>query len=114
MSCKVHEKHEHVHGTQCGHTAIQHDGHTDYLHDNHLHYVHEGHVDEHSLAVGKLNAADCTPSHTCKGHEQSHKHSSGCGHEAIPHGEHTDYIVDGHLHSPHQGHCDDHGAIKVG
>src|SRR6516162_2887722 len=98
MSCKVHDKHEHVHGAKCGHTAIKHEGHTDYLHDSHLHFVHQGHIDEHSLEIGKANSADCTPSHNCKGHEASHKHASGCGHEAIPHGDHTDYIVNGHLH----------------
>lgn len=113
MSCKVHEKHEHVHGAQCGHLAVKHEGHTDYLHDSHLHYVHEGHVDEHVLGIDKTNAADCTPSHSCKAHTETHKHSANCGHAAIPHGNHIDYIVAGHLHSPHQGHCDDHGKIGV-
>ena len=32
------------------------------------------------------------------------------GHEPVPHGDHVDYLVDGTLHSPHGGHCDDHGA----
>ncbi len=32
-SCKTHEGHVHVHGPNCGHTAVQHDGNTDYLHD---------------------------------------------------------------------------------
>jgi hypothetical protein len=31
----------------------------------------------------------------------------------VPHGEHFDYLVGGHLHYPHDGHCDDHGAVKV-
>jgi hypothetical protein len=26
----------------------------------------------------------------------------------VPHGNHVDYRVSGHLHHPH-GHCDDHG-----
>jgi hypothetical protein len=30
----------------------------------------------------------------------------------VPHGDHTDYLVDGHLHHPHDGHCDDHGPVK--
>jgi hypothetical protein len=26
----------------------------------------------------------------------------------VPHGEHTDYIHDGHRHAAHEGHWDDH------
>jgi hypothetical protein len=63
--------------------------------------------------VNAANAAICTPSHSCKGHSHPHTHTSSCGHEAIPHGDHLDYIVEGHLHNPHQGHCDDHGAVKL-
>ena len=36
-----------------------------------------------------------------------------CGHEKIPHGDHIDYLVTGHLHHPHDGHCDDHGKIEL-
>ena len=42
-----------------------------------------------------------------------HRHGPGWGHEAIPHGDHVDYLVDGHLHHPHDGHCDDHGKVEV-
>ena len=31
----------------------------------------------------------------------------------MPHGDHTDYLVDGHLHHPHGDHCDDHGPVNV-
>jgi hypothetical protein len=31
----------------------------------------------------------------------------------VPHGEHMDYLVDGHLHHPHDDHCDDHGAVTL-
>lgn len=40
----------------------------------------------------------------------AHTHGPDCGHEAVAHGDHLDYLVDGHLHHPHDGHCDDHGA----
>jgi hypothetical protein len=40
-------------------------------------------------------------------------HGPGCGHEAVPHGDHVDYLVSGHLHHPHDGHCDDHGALEL-
>ena len=49
--------------------------------------------------------------HTHDSH--SHTHGPGCGHVALQHGDHTDYLVDGHLHHPHGDHCDDHGPVKV-
>jgi hypothetical protein len=111
MSHTVHEgDHEHTHGEGCGHTAVRHDDHVDYLHDGHLHHPHEGHVDDHEIAVdaehpeGHTDAADCDPAHT---------HGDGCGHEAVPHGGHVDYLVDGRLHHPHDDHCDDHGPLAA-
>jgi hypothetical protein len=111
MSCKAHAGHSHTHGPSCGHQAIQHGNHTDYLHDGHLHHVHEGHVDEHSLSVGDQNPDDCTPDHRCRSHGAAHEHGPECGHEAIPHGDHICYVVEGHLHYPHDGHCDHHGDV---
>jgi hypothetical protein len=113
MSHHVHSDHSHVHGTGCGHLAILHDGHVDYLHDGHLHHPHDGHYDEHVLEVTAKNPAACTSGHSCTGHDAQHVHGPGCGHAAIPHGDHVDYIVDGHLHHPHDGHCDNHGPIAV-
>jgi hypothetical protein len=110
---KTHQKHEHTHGMGCGHTSIRHEGHVDYLHDGHLHHVHAGKVDEHVLAVGGANAEGCTPGHACGGHDQAHQHGPKCGHPRVPHGDHEDYLVTGHLHHPHEGHCDDHGKVHV-
>lgn len=110
---KTHGKHDHVHGPKCDHTAIVHDGHVDFLHDGHLHHQEGGKVEEHKLAVTAENPAGCTPKHTCNGHDAAHKHGPACGHPAVPHGDHTDYLVDGHLHHPHDGHCDDHGKVKL-
>jgi hypothetical protein len=31
----------------------------------------------------------------------------------VPHANHTDYLVNGHLHSPCKDHCDHHGAVAV-
>jgi len=45
------ERHEHEHGPDCGHPAIEHDHHVDYLHDGHRHAPHEGHYDEHDLVL---------------------------------------------------------------
>ena len=105
--------HSHEHGPSCGHTAVKHNGHTDYLHDGHLHHPHDGHVDEHRIEVTSVNPEKCTPSHNCSGHEELHVHGPTCGHEAVPHGNHVDYLVDGHLHHPHGSHCDDHGTVQV-
>jgi zinc transport system permease protein len=37
-----------------------------------------------------------------------HQHGPGCGHVAIEHGDHVDYIHDGHRHAVHGGHYDEH------
>lgn len=113
MSCNHHKDHNHQHGAGCGHKAIQHGDHVDYLHDNHLHHVHGDHIDEHSLCDDSANKSSCTPEHKCGGHDAGHKHGDGCGHDAIPHGDHVDYLVGDHLHCPCGSHCDDHGKVSV-
>src|SRR2546423_828137 len=109
----THQPHDHQHGSGCGHTAVRHAGHTDYLHDGHLHHQEGGTVTEHVIAVSAENPDRCTGGHECAGHAPGHRHGSGCGHEAVPHGDHTDYVVDGHLHHVHQDHCDDHGRVDI-
>lgn len=111
--CTIHEAHTHIHQEGCGHTAIRHLDHVGYLHDGHLHHVHGDHVDEHALEVTAGNPDACTPDHACAGHNQAHQHGAGCGHEAVPHGDHLDYLVSGHLHHPHGAHCDDHGPVEL-
>jgi len=111
-ACRIHKEHSHKHGPMCGHTAVQHEGHTDYLHDGHLHHSHADHVDEHTIAINAKNPAS-GKDHKCGGHIGSHKHGPGCGHEAVPHGDHTDYLVEGHLHHPEGGGCHNHGSIHV-
>ncbi len=114
MSCSHHDHSGHTHGTGCGHTAVKHGDHVDHLHDGHLHHTAaDGTVEEHTLPVTPANPSACTPAHACNGHAASHVHGPGCGHEAVPHGDHTDYLVDGHLHHPHGDHCDDHGPVNV-
>jgi hypothetical protein len=113
LSHRIHDNHDHVHGPGCGHQAVQHDGHTDYLHDGHLHYPHDGHVDEHAIGVDAKNPAKCGGAHGCGGHDSAHKHGPACGHARVPHGDHVDYLVAGHLHNDHAGHCDDHGTVTV-
>lgn len=104
---RQHADHPHQHGAGCGHTAVRHRDHVDYLHEGHLHHAHGDHVDEHVIEISATNPDNCTPQHSCAGHV----HGPGCGHEAVPHGNHVDYLVEGHLHHPHGGHCDDHGPL---
>lgn len=109
----THTDHSHTHQADCGHTAIKHNDHIDYLHDGHLHHPHEAHVDEHTIEISDTNPLECTPDHSCAGHDGSHRHGKDCGHQAIPHGDHVDYLVDGHMHHQHDGHCDNHGHIEL-
>jgi zinc transport system permease protein len=37
-----------------------------------------------------------------------HAHGPGCGHAAVEHGDHVDYIHLGHRHAPHGDHYDEH------
>lgn len=109
----VHEGHAHHHGPGCGHTVIWHGDHRDYLHDGCLHHPRDDRVFEHRLEVTPENPAECTPGHACGEHEHGHRHGPGCGHEAVPHGDHFDYLVGDHLHHPHGDHCDDHGTVRT-
>ncbi|HWK25947.1 MAG TPA: hypothetical protein VNS09_05250 [Solirubrobacter sp.] len=40
--------------------------------------------------------------------DHAHQHGPGCGHTAVRHEDHTDYLHDGHLHHPHGDHVDEH------
>ncbi len=105
-------EHLHHHGPGCGHVAVKHGDHVDYLHDGHLHHPGSTGV-EHVVEVSERNPNHCTPENGHKGHGTAHVHGPGCGHEAVPHGDHTDYLVGGRLHHPHGDHCDDHGPLDV-
>jgi zinc transport system permease protein len=40
--------------------------------------------------------------------EHPHEHGEDCGHPAVPHGDHVDYVHDGHRHAVHGEHYDEH------
>jgi zinc transport system permease protein len=40
--------------------------------------------------------------------EHDHDHGPACGHVAVPHGDHVDYVHDGRRHAPHADHYDEH------
>jgi zinc transport system permease protein len=56
--------------------------------------------------------ATATPDeHEVAGHsdeEHPHEHGDDCGHPAVRHGDHVDYVHDGHRHAPHGEHYDEH------
>ena len=103
----------HVHGPGCGHIAVRHADHIDYLDQGHLQHVEGGRVDEHVVEIATQNPDRCTRDQPAKGHDTAHQHGPNCGHEAVPHGNHLDYLVDGRLHHPHGDHCDDHGPLQL-
>lgn len=105
MTCSEHDDHEHRHGPGCGHREIRHGDHSDYLHDGHLHAPHEGHADEHRLEVSRSRPCACAPV------ECECRHAPGGPHEAVPHGDHVDFMVGDALHHPHGDHCDLHGRV---
>lgn len=46
--------------------------------------------------------------HTVAREDHSHAHGDDCGHPAVPHGDHVDYVHDGHRHASHGSHYDEH------
>jgi hypothetical protein len=93
------EQHPHSHDRYCGHAAVPHDDHVDFFHDGHVHHVHEDHVD-----AGPIDLARHHLPHA--GH--MHVHAEGCGHAAVPHGDHVDYVHGSHRHAGHHVHYDEH------
>src|SRR5271166_6002614 len=61
------------------------------------------------IEVSDQNPDRCNHDASCG----AHRHGPGCGHEAVPHGDHVDYLVGGRLHHPHGNHCDDHGPLPL-
>ncbi|MCO5478569.1 hypothetical protein ACULLB_09705 [Enterococcus gallinarum] len=107
MEHHTHENHTHQHSLGCGHTKILHKDHVDYVHNGHLHHAHEDHWDECTLEVNEKNPDSCN--HV----EAICQHTPDCGHEQVPHGDHTDYLVNGRLQHVHDDHIDDHGTVEV-
>lgn len=49
-----------------------------------------------------------TGAHVVADEEHRHRHGPDCEHPTVPHGDHEDYVHDGHLHAPHGDHYDEH------
>ncbi|HLI01317.1 MAG TPA: hypothetical protein VKV06_11075 [Acidimicrobiales bacterium] len=39
--------------------------------------------------------------------DHPHQHGPGCGHQAVEHNDHVDYLHDGHRHVAHDDHWDE-------
>jgi zinc transport system permease protein len=46
--------------------------------------------------------------HTAVPEVHEHEHGPTCGHPAVEHGDHVDYVHDGHRHAVHGSHYDEH------
>ena len=45
---------------------------------------------------------------SCKKHDNhGHTHGTDCGHKAVKHDDHVDYVHDGHYHRIHGDHVDE-------
>jgi zinc transport system permease protein len=53
-------------------------------------------------------AAGALADHVVAGEDHEHRHGDDCGHSAVPHGDHLDYVHDGHRHAVHGEHYDEH------
>lgn len=70
---------------------------------------HRRHLTAPFPAVPPLDS----PEHDAHSHEMTpedhaHVHGNDCGHPAVRHGDHVDYVHDGHRHAPHGEHYDEH------
>ena len=74
--------------------------------------VLRGDMDAITIGDG-ANLQDGVVVHTDPGSPARVGRDVSVGHEAVLHGDHVDYLVDGHLHHPHGDHCDDHGPVSV-
>ncbi len=55
-----------------------------------------------------MGLAGAGPAHTEVTEDHGHEHGETCGHPAVAHGDHLDYVHDGHRHAPHGSHYDEH------
>jgi zinc transport system permease protein len=59
-----------------------------------------------ALGATALRGAHARRTHPVEEHQ--HEHGPACGHDAVRHGDHVDYVHDGHRHAVHGAHYDDH------
>lgn len=99
-------------GQPTSRTAVRHDDHVDYLDKGRLLHEAAGRIEEHTIGVSDRNPDRCDTKHRAAA-EPGHVHGPNCGHEAVPHGSHLDYLVNGRLQHQHGDHVDDHGPLPM-
>jgi zinc transport system permease protein len=57
--------------------------------------------------VGSMVVAAVRRTHA-EAEDHLHRHGPSCGHEAVTHEDHVDYLHDGHRHAVHGAHYDEH------
>lgn len=71
------------------------------LSDNHVLHLIQNAI-EHACEHHSNRRSKIMSDHDHKIHkDHPHEHGPNCGHTAIKHGDHVDYLHDGHLHHPH-------------
>ncbi|SDD67977.1 zinc transport system permease protein [Nocardioides lianchengensis] len=55
-----------------------------------------------------VEAEEHAATHQVCDEQHAHEHGPDCGHPAVPHGDHVDYVHDGHRHAVHGRHYDEH------
>jgi zinc transport system permease protein len=58
--------------------------------------------------VPETDLFDLDDTHLVVPEDHGHEHGPDCGHLAVRHGDHVDYVHDGHRHAPHGSHYDEH------
>ena len=61
-----------------------------------------------STLMAPFPEVPATPHRSATDDEHPHQHGEACGHPAVPHGDHVDYVHDGHRHAVHGEHYDEH------
>lgn len=64
-------------------------------------------------SIGTATAARIRRRRHARAEAHAHEHGPNCGHEAIEHEDHVDYLHDGHRHAPHRGHYDEHAGTPA-
>ncbi len=60
-------------------------------------------------STGAALAARARRAAHARSERHDHEHGPDCGHPTVEHGDHVDYLHDGHRHAAHEEHYDEHG-----
>jgi zinc transport system permease protein len=60
------------------------------------------------VVVGRVALSPLAARRHRMAERHTHEHGADCGHPAVPHKDHVDYLHDGHRHAAHGGHYDEH------